>query len=107
MFTNIAVDSLELLRFIGDRINAQMQLPDYVDLAVYGLWKSLRLFGCGKLSLTGEMNAVSRYDLPNQNADVSQYMITNTIGCIPIRTPLHISQSLPIDSELQFATLQA
>jgi hypothetical protein len=79
-----------MCRFVGDRINALMQLPDYVDLAPYALYKSLRLPGCPKVGLDGVVNANSRYTLPDGHK-LHDYLVTNTIGCIQLKTPLHVS----------------
>lgn len=52
-----------MARFIADRINALLNQPDYIDLAPYGLYKSLRLFDCPKVGLDGVVNANSRYNI--------------------------------------------
>jgi hypothetical protein len=72
-----------MARFIGDRINALMNQPDYVDLGPYALYKSLRLYNCPKVGLDGIVNANSVYRLPD-NAEPYEFMMTNTIGCIHI-----------------------
>lgn len=97
VYSNAAV-TLVLAKFIADRINARMNMADYVDLAPYGLYKSLRLFGCPKVSRTGDVNANSRYEKP-LGLPCWRFMITNTIDCFELSTPLHISQDLPIDQE--------
>lgn len=104
LFSNISCD-LVMARFIGDRINALLNQADYIDLAPYGLFKSLRLPGCPKVGLDGTVNANSRYNLP-EGAELHQYLVTNTIGCVHIPTPLHIQQSFPIDAVLQHGTQQ-
>jgi len=85
-----------MARFIADRINAIMNQPDYIDLAPYGIYKSLRLYNCPKVALNGEVNANSRYTLP-EKSEPYEFMMTNTMGCIFINTPLHIQQEFPID----------
>jgi hypothetical protein len=105
VFTNVSC-TLEMCRFLGDRINALMNVSDYVDLAPYALYKSLRLPGCPKVGLDGSVNANSRYTLP-EHANITDFLITNTIDTIFIKSPLHIQQSLPIDEYLQFGVLQA
>lgn len=105
VFTNASC-SLEMARFLGDRINALMGLPDYVDLAPYGLYKSLRLPGCPKVGLDGTVNANSRYVLPD-GQKIYDFLITNTIGCTALEAPLHISQKLPVDPIYQFGLARA
>lgn len=105
VFTNVAC-SLSMCRFISDRLNAMLCDPKYVDLAPYGLYKSLRLFNCPKVSLQGEVNSNSRYVLP-EKAEPHLFMITNTIDCIFLQAPLHISQDLPIDPIYQHGVSSA
>jgi hypothetical protein len=105
VFTNIAC-TLEMCRFLAERINAHMGCADYVDLGPYALFKSLRLPNCPKVALDGAVNANSRYPLP-EGQKLNDFLVTNTIGCIFVKSPLHISQQLPIDADLQFGVLQA
>jgi hypothetical protein len=49
VYSNLAM-TIELAKFIADRINSRMNLTDYVDLAPYGLYKSLRLYNCPKVN---------------------------------------------------------
>ncbi len=80
---------LELAKFLADRINALMGVPDFVDLAPYAMFKSLRLPNCPKIALDGTVSANSRYNLP-ENAQIQDYLITCTIGTMFIKSPLHI-----------------
>ena len=105
VFFNVSCD-LELARFLGDRINALIGAADFVDLAPYCLFKSLRLPGCPKVALDGTVAANSRYELP-QGMQIQDFLVTNTNGTIFLKSPLHISQALPIDSYLQFGIKQA
>jgi len=105
VYTNAAC-SLSLCRFIADRINAAMNKADYVDVAPYGMYKSLRLFNCPKVTLQGEVKANSRYTLPDR-AEPHLFMVTNTIDCIFIQAPLHISQELPLDQIYQHGIQEA
>ena len=91
--------SLEMARFLADRINASLGVSDYVDLGPYALFKSLRLPGCPKVGLDGTVKANSRYTLPD-GAKIYEFLVTNTIGCVHLQAPLHISQQLPIDQYL-------
>jgi hypothetical protein len=89
VYSNVAV-SLTLARFIADRINARMGLSKFIDLAPYGLYKSLRLHGCPKVSRTGDINSNSRYEKPADMPDW-RFLVTNTNDCYDLQTPLHIS----------------
>jgi len=100
VYTNASV-SLELARFISDRVNSAMGILDYTDVGPYALFKSLRLPECPKVSLSGEVNANSRYSLPDGHK-LHDYLVTCTIGCVNLQAPLHISQKLPIDPIYQF-----
>ena len=77
VFTNASC-TLEMAKFLADRINSIMNQPDYVDLAPYGLYKSLRLPDCPKVTLKGEVKSNSRYTLP-QGHKLENYLVTNTI----------------------------
>jgi hypothetical protein len=93
-----------MCRFLGERINAHMGCADYVDLGPYALFKSLRLPNCPKVALDGTVNSNSRYPLP-EGQKINEFLITNTMNTTFITSPLHISQALPIDEELQFGVL--
>jgi hypothetical protein len=85
-----------MAKFLGDRVNSLLESPTYINLGVYGLHKSLRLFDCPDVSPQGLVDHTNRYTLP-RGANPLLYMITNTLDCVHLQTPLHIRDDFPID----------